>query len=103
MAFHVSFSEQAAHDLSEIIEYINDKLYNPLAAERFYNEIGEKLGLLSQYPYMYLLCHDEKLNEEGYRFAVIGNFIMFYLVDDDKSVVNISRILYGKRDIQSLF
>ena len=28
---------------------------------------------------------------------------MFYLVDDEKSIVSIARILYGKRDISSVF
>jgi len=103
MVFKVKFSEQATDDLDGIIAYIEDELYNPQAAERFYNLVNKKRALLREHPYMFPLCPDEKLRAEGYRSVVIGNFIMFYLVDDDKSVVNIARILYRRRDIPSAF
>ena len=103
MAFKVNFSEKAAEDLAEIIRYMRDELYNSQAAENFYNAINEKRVLLRENPYMFPLYHDKKLRAEGYRFVVIRNFLMFYLVDDSKSVVTIARILYGKRDIPSVF
>jgi len=103
MVFKVDFSELAAEDLAEIIRYIRDELYNPQAAERFYKAINEKRGLLRENPFMFSLYHDKKLSAEGYRYAVIGKFLMFYLVDTGKSVVTIARILYGKRDIPSIF
>jgi addiction module RelE/StbE family toxin len=103
MIFRVEYSERAASDLADIIGYISDKLCNPQAAERFYNAVSEKLGLLREHPYMFPLRHDEKLSAEGVRFAVIGNYLIFYLVDDDNSVVSIARILYGRRNIPSIF
>ena len=103
MAFRVEFSEQAAEDLDEIIRYISDELFNPHAAERFYQAVGEKLELLREQPYIFPLYHDEKLSAEGFRFIVIGNYLMFYLIDENTPVVNIARLLYGKRDIPSFF
>ena len=103
MAFRVEYSERAADDLSDIISYISGELCNPQAAERFYNNVNEKLGLLREHPHMFPFHHDKKLNAEGLRFAVIGNYLMFYLVDDDNSVVSIARILYGRQDIQFVF
>ena len=103
MIYKVDFSEQAADDLSEIIRYISEELYNPQAAERFYSEVNENRGLLREHPYMFPLYHDEKLSTEGIHSVVIGNFLMFYIVDDEKSIVSIVRILYGRRDISSVF
>ena len=103
MTFEVKYSERAINDLDEIIGYISDKLFGPKSAEKFYEAVKEKLELLSEYPYMYPLYHDDKLRSEGYRFAVIGNYLMFYLVDDDSSIVNIARILYRKLDTPSSF
>ncbi|GHU79947.1 hypothetical protein FACS1894191_3940 [Clostridia bacterium] len=103
MAFTVKFSEQAADDLDEILRYISEELYNPQAAGRFYEAVGKKLGLLREQPHMFPLYHDEKLSAEGFHAAIIGNFLLFYLVDDDNSLVNIARILYGKRDIPAVF
>jgi addiction module RelE/StbE family toxin len=103
MIFKVKYSEQAAGDLADIIKYISDELCSPQASERFYKAVNEKLELLSEYPYIFPLHHDEKLSAEGYRFAVIGSYLMFYLVNENASVVYIARILYGKRDLLSSF
>ena len=103
MIYKVDFAEHAAADLSEIIRYISEELYNPQAAGRFYNEVDEKRKLLCEHPYMFPLHHAEELSAEGIRATVIGNFVMFYVVDDEKSIVSIIRILYGRRDIPSVF
>ena len=103
MAFRVKYSEVAADDLFEIISYISDKLCNPQAVERFYNTLNEKLSLLREHPYIFPLHHDEKLNAEGVHFTAIGNYLIFYVIDNDNSIVNIVRILYGRRDIPSVF
>ena len=103
MAFRIEFSQQAEYDLNEIVRYMNDELFNPQAAERFYQAVGEKLELLREQPYIFPLYHDEKLSAEGYHFVVIDNYLMFYLIDDDTSIVNIARLLYGKRDIFAVF
>ena len=103
MVFKVKYSEQANDDLADIIRYIGDELCNPQAAERFYAAVNKKLDLLREHPYMFPLHRDEKLNAEGIRFTIIGNYLMLYLVDDESSVVNITRILYGKRDMSSVF
>ena len=103
MIYSADFSEQAADNLSDITRYISDELYNPQAANRFYNEVANKLILLREQPYMFPLYHDEELSAKGIRSIVIGNFIMFFVIDDEKKVVSIVRILYGRRDIPYLF
>lgn len=103
MAFKVEYTERAAADLADIIAYIRDTLYNPYAAERFYNAVDKKIALLREQPYMFPLHSDEKLNAKGVHFAVIGNYLMFYLIDKANSVVNIVRILYVSRDISTVF
>jgi toxin ParE1/3/4 len=103
MAFKVKLSEQAADDLDEIIRYISEELCNPQAAGHFYGTVNEKLELLREHPHMFPLYHDEKLSAAGVHSVTIGNYVMFYLVDDDMSMANIARILYGKRDIPAVF
>ena len=103
MAFRIRFSEQAAQDLSDIVEYISDVLCNPGAAERFYNEVNKRLNKLSDNPFIYPLSRNSKLNAEGYHVSVISNYLLFYLIDETDNVVDISRIIYGKRDITAIF
>jgi plasmid stabilization system protein ParE len=99
MGFRISYTAQATDDLAGIIRYIGRELSNPKAAEHFYRSVKEKLELLCEHPYMFPLYHNDKLSAQGFRFIVAGSFLIFYLVDDDSSVVNIVRILYGKQDV----
>jgi len=102
MVFQVKFSQQAARDLSDVIKYISDVLCNPDAAERFYGEVGKRLNLISENPYMYPLSRDERLKADGNRAAVIGNYLLFYLIDETNALAYITRVVYGKRDITAL-
>jgi plasmid stabilization system protein ParE len=103
MAFRVKHTEQSYDDLDGIIEYISEKLFDPQAAERFYNNVAEKIERLKENPYMFPLYHDEKLSAKGYRFAVIGNYLMFFVVDESDKVVSIIGIVYGRRDMPTVF
>jgi plasmid stabilization system protein ParE len=103
MAFKVVHSEQASVDLDDIIGYIHDELHSPQAAKKFFNKAMETIKLLCDNPYIFPLYHDDTLNAEGYRFAMIGNHMMFYTVDNDAEVVNIARIIYGRRNIPVVF
>ena len=102
MAFQVKFSERAATDLSEIIGYISDVLLNPIAAEHFYNEVDKKRQHIRENPKMYPLSRDERLKAKGYRVAVVGNYLLFYIVDDENAIAYIIRIVYSKRDLSSI-
>ena len=103
MGFWIKYSEQAAADLADILRYMKDELCNPQAAQRFYQAILTRHALLRDNPCMYPLHHDDRLNAEGLRFAVMGKYLMFYTVDHDGAVVNIVRILYGMRDLPAVF
>ena len=103
MTYSVEFSEQGNHDLDEILRYISEVLLSPQAAQKFFSAVNEKLVMLQNSPYLYPLYHDDKLANEGFHFVTIGNYLMFYLVDDDTTTVSITRILYGRRDIPTVF
>ena len=102
MVFKVSFSRQAAIDFAEILNYISGELQNRKAANRFYNEVAKKLKLLRKMPYMFPLYHNESIGDKGFRYIIIDNYLVFYLIEDGKSAVYIARILYGKQDIAAL-
>ena len=39
----------------------------------------------------------------GMRQKTVGNFVIFYMTDDQKRTVNIVRVLYGKRNLNEIF
>ena len=99
----VRLSNQAYDDLNAIIGYISLDLCNPQAAERFYQAVVKTLDLLKQNPCMYPLYPDEKLNAMGFRFVTVGNYLIFYLVNEHETIVTIVRIVYGKRNLSVVF
>ena len=84
------------------MRFLSDELYSPKAADKFYKGVSDKIELLRDNPYLFPLYHDEKLSAEGYRFAVVGNYLIFYVIDDSNSVVTIVRILYRRRNIPAI-
>ena len=99
MAFRVKFSEQSSTDIDRIVGYISDELSSPKAAQRFFMGVSGKIELLRANPYLFPLYHDKRLSAKGYRFAVIGSYLLFYVIDAGNSAVNIVRIIYGRRNI----
>jgi plasmid stabilization system protein ParE len=51
---------------------------------------------------MYSRCHDSRLEKEGYRKAVVKNYIIVYKVDEDAKKVSILRFFYGAQDYNKL-
>ena len=99
MAFDVKYSEQAAEDFDEILMYISNQLSAPQAAYNFYSAVQKKNLQLRNNPFH----HDDILREKGLRFIPIGNYVLFFLINEGESVVEVARILYGKRDLSSVF
>ncbi|WP_430016628.1 type II toxin-antitoxin system RelE/ParE family toxin [Paenibacillus naphthalenovorans] len=51
---------------------------------------------------MYPKCQDNRLEKEGYRKAVIKNYILVYKVDEGAEKVVILRFFYGAQDYNKL-
>jgi plasmid stabilization system protein ParE len=45
---------------------------------------------------------DERLAVMGFRILLIKNYIAFYTIDEPNKIVNVERILYGRRDWQRI-
>jgi len=103
MAYKVKYTEQAEEDLDIIVQYFCEDLQNPISAERFLDDVDKKIAILRDNPLLFPLHHDKRLFDEGYRFSVIGNYLMFYAFDEDNEVVHIIKIVHGGRDIPTLY
>jgi len=89
----------AEEDLAEIMMYIAaDK---PSAAEDLAMKIEKNISLLSTNPRLGRIPSDEQLLRQGYRYLVVDNYLIFYILEGQTIFVH--RILHGARDYQSLF
>lgn len=52
-------------------------------------------------PSRYSLCHNERWKVKGLRFFRVANYLVFYVVNEEKKNVKVMRIVYAKRDIET--
>lgn len=102
MTYKIHVSRTAQKQIEQIIEYISDDLKNLSAATNFYTKIFESYDRLKNNPHIYALCEYESIRKLGYRKVIIGNYLMFYKIYEEKKEVFIARVIYGKRDYIAL-
>ena len=92
----VELSSFIEGDLEAIADYIAQD--NPMRAVSFIREIREELRLVGQNPLLYQLRPE--IGEDA-RLAVVGRYvILFHVVGE---VVRIERVIFGGRDLPTLF
>lgn len=88
----------AQQDLSDIVEYLNT--LSPETALKYYDMLTEGIAGLSTLPFRCPRPKDLALAAKGYRYLLVGNYLVFYVVED--RTVQIRRILYAKGNYQAL-
>lgn len=59
------------------------------------------IGSLELLPSRHSLYHNETWKEKGLRFFCVANYLVFYVVNEEKKNVKVMRIVYAKRDIET--
>ena len=103
MVFYAEFTPMALNDIDETVDYIGNILDNHIAAKRFYDEVKKYRSYIERNPYMYALYHDDEMAADGCRYALVGNYIMLYTINEDNKTINIIRVIYGGRDISKAY
>jgi addiction module RelE/StbE family toxin len=96
--YNIKIYPVAKRDLREIIDYLNT--LSPDAAIRYYDLIISKISSLTTMPYRCPQVRNSVLKSKGYRFLVVDNYIVFFVVQDE--TVQIRRILYNKQNYENL-
>ena len=100
--FRVSYSPEAYEDLTSIYSYIAVHLKAQETAKRQTDRIRKEIRSLSEMPKRYAAVNWEPWRSMGMRKLPIDNFVAYYLVDQNDLSVEIVRIFYGGRDIESI-
>jgi toxin ParE1/3/4 len=94
------YLELAQSDMLDIVSYISNHLSAPQAATNLVDKLDRAISLLERYPFSgHPYIKKQKLEDE-YRFLIVENYLVFYVVDDN--VVEIRRIIYGRRNYENL-
>ena len=94
--FEVKVTPQAAEDLLEIKNYIENELQNPIAAKNTVLNIIETYENLSTFSETGIPVERYVPFPTDYKFVLANNYSIFYRIDGD--IVRVIRIMYSKRD-----
>lgn len=96
--YKIQFSKDARKDLKDIYVYIKYSLQEPIIAKKLIDKIRKEIYKLEDNPIIYAIIKDEIIKKREIRKIKVNNYIVFYKVEENKSIVEIVRIMYGRRN-----
>lgn len=96
--YEVRVTRQALEQMKEIVHYISNDLMAPSAADNLLGKMRAEIMRLSNFPKKYALIDEEPWRTEGIRKIVVKNFLIYYWVDDENSRVQVTAVIYSRRD-----
>lgn len=101
--YEVRITRQALEQMKEIVHYISNDLMAPDAADDLLDKMKAEITKLSSFPKKHALLEEEPWRTKGIRKIVVKNFLIYYWVDDGNSRVQVTAVIYRRRDqIQQL-
>ncbi|GHU16412.1 hypothetical protein FACS189450_07980 [Spirochaetia bacterium] len=94
--YKLIFGKTFREDVKSSVNYIRQTLQAPVAAGRLKDEIKKTYKTIRDTPFIYPVVPNEYLASLGFRFTMVKNYMMFYIVEGNQ--INIVRFLYGHRD-----
>ena len=97
--YKVEYLPIAMQDMVDIVSYISGELDNPEAAQGLAEKLIAAGDTLGNHPYKNRNYNPAKKLKYEYRRVLVGNYGMYYWVDEEAHVVTIARVIYQRRDI----
>ena len=102
MIYKIELTLLAYADLEEILNYISIDLCSLQIALDQLNRIENCIKSLDHMPERFHKYKNYKHGVFDLRTVSIDNYNIFYFVDKNTETVTVTRVLYGKRDIDAL-
>ena len=101
-SYKVGYSVDALDDLREIYSYVANELLVPETAVAQLGRIQKEVRSLKFMPARYALIDWKPWHSMKMHQFPVDNFIVYYLIDDEKKQVTVVRIFYGVRDVERI-
>lgn len=98
MNYIVRLTDTAQQDLREIVYWIVNQSKDKEIAKHFVGELMETCKKLDTFPNLGAFPKDRIIRSAGYRFIIHKDYLIFYLVNEEKKQVNIMAIFNSKKD-----
>lgn len=100
--YKVNVANEALYDLISIYNYIALELKEPYYAKNQISRIRSSISSLEVFPLRNKVVEWDPWSTIGVRQMPIDNFIIYYVVNENESIVTVLRVFYGKRDIKNI-
>ena len=94
MKYRVKYLPDTVTDREKIRDYLSQ--YYESTVRKFFVLLREKTAQLKDFPYSCPVYE----NDADYRRLVVGDYLVFYMVNEDTKTVEIHRIFHGTQDIR---
>lgn len=98
MRYDVRLTSQAIGQIEETVQYISKILLVPETARKWADTLQCEIGKLDSMPSRYPLTEEEPWHTRGIRKMPVKNFLVYYLVDEEKKTVWVTAVIYGRRN-----
>jgi plasmid stabilization system protein ParE len=92
------FSKLFDEDIDSTYQYIKSNLEAPMAAENLLKEVKQKLEYIKENPMGRPLLNDKVIASLKIRSIKAKNYVIYYIVNEEKQKIRLVRFLYNKRD-----
>lgn len=96
--YSIRITKQAREHLNGIKNYIEKNLLAPEAAYRKVHALRLKIKSLSSMPARVKLVEEEPWRSEGLRKMVVENYYVYFWIDEEKGIIQVTAVVYAKRD-----
>ncbi len=100
--YKLQISDAAETDLTAIAEHIAFRLREPATALSQIRRIRKAVESLQVMPERHPLLSDQQLANMGLRMIPVDHYLIFYVMDPSSPAVTVVRVLYGRREWDSL-
>ena len=98
MRYEVKLTSQAIEQIESIVQYISKVLFVPETARKWADTLQHEIEKLDFMPSRYPLTEEEPCHTKEIHKMPFKNFLVYYLIDEDRKVVWITAVIYGRRD-----
>lgn len=94
----VKTTSQAEKQIQETIHYIAFELKAPESALHLLDTLEDAFTSLTHFPQRVALIAEEPWHTKGIHRLPVKNFLVYFWIDEDNMKVQITAVIYGKRD-----
>lgn len=96
--YKVKITLQAQEQMKEIVHYVASELKAPDAALHLLDSLEEAITSLSYMPGRIALTEEEPWKSNGIHRMPVKNFLVYFWIDEENYRVQVTAIIYEKRD-----